>query len=68
MIRFMRLIAVLGVAALSLVSARASAEPGHGRGHGYAVPEINGANAGIALALVAGGAAVVLGRRRKRAS
>jgi hypothetical protein len=31
------------------------------------VPEINGTHAGVALVLVLGGAAVVLGRRRRQA-
>jgi len=69
---FTRTFALLGgVAAVALLPATALASGpeghGHGYGHGASVPEINGPNAAIALALVAGGAAVVLGRRRRQA-
>ncbi len=67
-----RLFAGIGVA-LGLVVSSAPAVAGpkgdHHEGHGSrvsrAVPEINATHAGAALVLVIGGAAVVLGRRRK---
>ena len=65
-------LAALAIAAAAVMSpANALAGPHeshHHGGGGIAVPEINGANAGMALVLVAGGAAVILGRRRRQRS
>ena len=49
---------------LLVTSASAFADD-HGHGKPTAVPEINAKYAGAALVLVLGGAAVVLGRRRR---
>ncbi|HXK20623.1 MAG TPA: hypothetical protein VNG33_22585 [Polyangiaceae bacterium] len=61
------LLAVAGC--LTCISATAWATPGNGNGHekggGIAVPEIGGKHAATALALLVGGAAVILGRRRR---
>jgi hypothetical protein len=68
-----RSFAALALAAVVLVPAPAHADKPEkddkgDKGHGLAVPEISGAHAGIALALVLGGAAIVVGRRRRKSS
>ena len=67
MLKFVRSIHAVGIG-LSLValSGAAVAKP-HEPKAARVVPEINGAVAGAGLALVLGGAAVVLGRRRRKA-
>ena len=59
---FATLGAILG---LLVSSSTAFAKPTKHQPPTRAVPEINATHAGAALALVIGGAAVVLGRRRK---
>jgi uncharacterized protein (TIGR03382 family) len=66
MLKFIRLIVVVGVASLALAPATASAWPKKWSRPARAVPEINGKHAGGAVALVLGGVAVVLGRRRRK--
>jgi hypothetical protein len=67
-----RSFAALALAAAVLVPAAAHADKpdkgDKGDKHGRAVPEISGTHAGIALALVIGGAAIVVGRRRRKSS
>jgi LPXTG-motif cell wall-anchored protein len=64
--KFIRSLSAVGLAlSVSALAGTALAGP---RDHKpVRVPEINGAFAGAGLALVLGGAAVVLGRRRRKA-
>ena len=73
MIKSVRSTAVLAGAFAALLTTGTALASDHGdddRGHRPApartVPEISGKYAGAALALVLGGAAVVLGRRRRK--
>lgn len=71
MLKFIRLVALAGVAGgLVVAPSTASAGPKEkpvkkATKPAKDVPEINGTHAGAAIALVIGGAAVVLGRRRR---
>jgi hypothetical protein len=70
MLKFIRSIAAVGIGLSSVALSGAALAGPYGHEHRpspRAVPEINGAVAGTGLALVLGGAAVVLGRRRRKA-
>jgi len=70
MLKTIRALATVGIASSMLVVTGAALADGPQRGgsdrYHRSVPEISGTHVGAGLALVLGGAAVVLGRRRRK--